>query len=48
MRKLNSLGTRSVTNGSAQIWIVPWTRCSMNTTFQLSNRIPSTSPSSEK
>jgi len=47
VRRLNSFGTRSVTNGSAQICSVPCVRCSMNTTFQLSKRIASTSPSSE-
>ncbi len=48
VRRLKIFGTRSVVNGSAQIWNVPWTRCSMNTTFQLSKRTPSTSVSSEK
>src|SRR4029450_8093815 len=30
VRRLNSLGTRRATNGSAQIRSVPWARCSMN------------------
>jgi hypothetical protein len=38
VRRLKSFGTRSSTNGSAQICSVPWTRCSMKTTFQLSKR----------
>src|SRR5215212_10809381 len=46
--QVNSLGTRRATNGSAQICSVPVARCSMNTTFQLSKRRASTSPSSEK
>ncbi len=48
VRRLNSFGTRSTVNGSAQIPSVPCWRCSMNTIFQFSNRIPSTSASSEK
>ena len=48
VRRLNSFGTRSATNGSAQTCSVPWTRCSMNTIFQLSKRSAITSPSSEK
>src|SRR3954447_16351644 len=46
--KVEQLGSRSATNGSAQSCIVPCKRCSMNTTFQLSMRTPRTSPSSEK
>ena len=48
VRRLKIFGTRSAVNGSAQIRSVPCTRCSMNTIFQLSKRMPSTSPSSEK
>ena len=48
VRRLNSFGTRSGVNGSAQIRSVPWQRCSMNTIFQFSNRIATRSPSSEK
>jgi hypothetical protein len=48
VRRLNSFGTRSGVKGSPQSAIVPGDRCSMNTIFQLSNRMPSTSQSSEK
>jgi hypothetical protein len=46
--KVEQLGDAQHGNGSAQIWRVPWMRCPMNTTFQLSKRSASTSPSSEK
>jgi hypothetical protein len=36
VRRLNSLGKRRVTNGSAQICKPPAARCSSNTIFQLS------------
>ena len=48
VRRLNSFGTRSAVNGSAHSPRVPCARCSMNTIFQLSKRMPSTSQSSEK
>ena len=48
VRRLNIFGARSGVNGSNQICSVPWQRCSMNTTFQFSARMPSTSQSSEK
>jgi hypothetical protein len=48
VRRLKSFGIRSATNGSAQTRRVPGARCSMNTTFQLSKRRPTRSPSSLK
>ena len=43
VRRLNSLGTRSGVNGSAQMRSVPWQRCSANTIFQFSNRMATSS-----
>ena len=48
VRRLKSFGTRSGTNGSAHSSSVPRARCSMKTSFQLSKRSATRSPSSEK
>ena len=44
-RRLMIYGRRNGVNGSCQT-SKPWLRCSWNTTFQLSNRIPTSEPSS--